>query len=110
VEQINCKFMDSGLGAIDETVFTWAFALVLNYRRTTAAELSLKTEELSQDWPEDANGEMPETLKRSAARPRSDVQAGASSHTYTRRLAQGLSHARMHRSGSTGYRHRLLHI
>jgi len=50
VEQVNRQFARSGFGALDETVFTQAFALILRDRCTTAAELSLKTEEIVEAW------------------------------------------------------------
>jgi len=50
VSSFNQDLRRKGFGKLNETVFTQTFALILKDRCTTAAELSLKTEEILESW------------------------------------------------------------
>jgi len=50
VAHLNQRFAQDGFGALHETVYTQAFSLTLKDRCTTAAELSLQTDEILQSW------------------------------------------------------------
>ena len=50
VARLNQRFAQDGFGALHETIYTQAFSLILNDKCTTAAELSLKTDEILQSW------------------------------------------------------------
>ncbi|MHB1317675.1 MAG: GmrSD restriction endonuclease domain-containing protein [Anaerolineae bacterium] len=50
VTKINKEFESLGFGALDETVYTQAFALALKDNCRTAAELSLTTDEIKDSW------------------------------------------------------------
>ena len=50
VATLNEKFDTDGFGAIDETIYTQSFALILQDKCTTLAELSLETETVSRSW------------------------------------------------------------
>ena len=50
VESFNKELKRRGFGKLHETVFTQTFALILKDRCTTAAELSLRTEEIVESW------------------------------------------------------------
>lgn len=50
VERLNRQFRREGFGKLHETIFTQTFALILKDRCTTAAELSLQTEEIIEAW------------------------------------------------------------
>lgn len=50
VESFNKELQRRGFGKLHETVFTQTFSLILKDRCTTAAELSLRTEEIVESW------------------------------------------------------------
>lgn len=50
VAAINNKLKQQGFGAIDGTIFSQTFALILKGKCTTAAELELVTEEIQAAW------------------------------------------------------------
>lgn len=50
VASLNRQFARQGFGKLHETIFTQAFALVLEDRCTTAAELSLRTDKIVENW------------------------------------------------------------
>lgn len=50
VTKINKEFESLGFGALDETVYTQAFALALKDNCRTAAELALTTDEIKDNW------------------------------------------------------------
>jgi len=50
VAHLNQRFAQDGFGALHETVYTQAFSLILKDKCTTAAELSLQTDEILQSW------------------------------------------------------------
>jgi len=50
VAALNRQFAQQGFGVLHETIFTQTFALVLKDKCTTAAELSLKTDEVLEVW------------------------------------------------------------
>jgi len=47
---LNQSFVQQGFGALHETIYTQTFALILKDRCTTAAELSLETDEILKVW------------------------------------------------------------
>jgi len=50
VANLNRQFARQGFGELHETVFTQSFALILKDKCTTAAELSLETSEIVENW------------------------------------------------------------
>ena len=52
VTELNRQFESRRFGVLHETIYTQAFALILHDRCTTAAELSLDTEEVREKWEE----------------------------------------------------------
>jgi len=50
VAELNRKFAQGGFGKLHQTVFTQTFSLILKDRCTTAAELSLQTDEIAKSW------------------------------------------------------------
>lgn len=50
VEYLNRKFDQHGFGALDETIFTQTFALILKDQCTTLAELTLDADSIMQSW------------------------------------------------------------
>jgi len=50
VNDLNKKFEQQGFGKIDETIYTQAFSLIINDQCTTAAELSLQTDQIIKIW------------------------------------------------------------
>lgn len=50
VALLNQSFAQQGFGALHETIYTQTFALILKGRCTTAAELSLETDEILKVW------------------------------------------------------------
>lgn len=50
VANLNRQFARQGFGKLHETIFTQTFALILEDRCTTAAELSLKTDKIIKNW------------------------------------------------------------
>lgn len=52
VASLNEQFASQGFGSVHETIFTQSFALILKDRCTTAAELSLETNEIARSWDE----------------------------------------------------------
>lgn len=50
VESFNQELKRKGFGQLKETVFTQTFSLILKDRCTTAAELSLQTDEIVESW------------------------------------------------------------
>lgn len=50
VKDVNQIFRQQGFGDLHETIYTQSFALVLEDQCTTAAELSLKTDEIREVW------------------------------------------------------------
>lgn len=50
VDELNRRFAADGFGRLDETIYTQAFALILKNKCTTAAELSLQTDEILSVW------------------------------------------------------------
>jgi hypothetical protein len=50
VESFNKELKRRGFGKLHETVFTQTFALILKDRCATAAELSLRTDEIVESW------------------------------------------------------------
>lgn len=50
VSDLNRKFELHGFGKIDETIFTQIFSLIINEQCTTAAELSLQTDQIVKVW------------------------------------------------------------
>lgn len=50
VAHLNQKFAQDGFGALHETIYTQTFALILKDKCTTAAELSLQTDEIVEAW------------------------------------------------------------
>jgi len=50
VADLNRQFEQQGFGKLHETIFTQTFALVLKDKCTTAAELSLRTNEILEVW------------------------------------------------------------
>lgn len=50
VAQLNQQFSQQGFGVLHETIYTQTFAMVLLDRCTTAAELSLSTDQIIEVW------------------------------------------------------------
>lgn len=50
VNDLNRKFELQGFGKIDETIYTQTFSLIINDQCTTAAELSLQTDQIVKVW------------------------------------------------------------
>ncbi len=50
VASLNRQFAQKGFGKLHETIFTQTFALILENRCTTAAELSLETDKIVENW------------------------------------------------------------
>jgi len=50
VALLNREFAQGGFGELDETIYTQVFALISKGRCTTAAELSLETQEIIEQW------------------------------------------------------------
>jgi len=50
IASLNRQFARQGFGKLHETIFTQTFALILEDRCTTAAELSLKTDKIVENW------------------------------------------------------------
>jgi len=50
VNEVNRTFENKGFGIIEETIYTQTFALIVSEQCTTAAELTLTTEDIQSKW------------------------------------------------------------